>query len=77
MLSIREKLKEFQESEAFDFLLENLRGRYIKEFESSALDDYESRERAFQKLHALRELEREIERFVNDLMIDRKRQLEG
>jgi len=75
MLSIREDLKEFHDSEAFSFLISNLKGKYLKEFETSPIEDTRTRERAHMKLYALKELEREIERFINGLAIDRQRKI--
>lgn len=75
MLTIRETLDEFRKSEAYDHLFNNLRGKYLKEFENSTMEDYAVRQQAFIKLNALREIQREIDRFLNDLRIDRKRKL--
>lgn len=73
MLTIRETLKEFKESEAFEHLFNNLRSKYIKEFENSSMDDITIREQIYIKLVSLRELHREIERFINDLQIEKAR----
>lgn len=62
-----EQLQRFVESDVYDQLKTSLREKYLKEFYTSKSEDYDLREKAYIKLNALQDLDKEIRVFLTSL----------
>lgn len=71
MTTIAEGLQEFVRSEAYEHLFETLRGRYLKQFEQSAPSEHAVRQEAYVMLRAIRDLDKEIQKYLSNLKVKR------
>lgn len=73
-MTIATELSTFVESEAYNQLFNDLRIKYLREFENSASFDHDSRQHAYTMLKAARDLRTEIERYVNNIKVNNQYQ---
>ena len=68
-MTILTEIAKFASSEAYAALMTSLREKYLREFENSNLSQHAERQHAWVMLRAIKDLDTQIVKYVNELKI--------